>query len=171
MYEYLANNKNALKKRNEEETGIRYEWYALQRPGTSFVSDFNQIKVGWMNMNRGWKFSLIDKDIFLEASCNFIADNEYAKYLVGIYSSNLHKWYFKKVGRMFDDGGYMCKVDTISEFPVVKPSHKEKIKVEKLVDALILSPNKKDEKYLDNYVYDLYRLSSKEKNIIDSINK
>ena len=28
-------------------------------------------------MNRGWKFSLIDKDIFLEASCNFIADNEY----------------------------------------------------------------------------------------------
>jgi hypothetical protein len=169
LYGYLLHSKKSLEKRNEEETGIRYEWYALQRPGTSFVSDFNQIKVGWMNMNRGWKFSLIDKDIFLEASCNFIADNEYAKYLVGIYSSNLHKWYFKKVGRMFDDGGYMCKVDTISEFPVIKPNLKEKSKVEKIVDSLINNPKQKDEDYLNNYVCELYGLNSKEKNIIDSV--
>ena len=40
-----------------------------------------------------------NKNIFLEASCNFVADNKYAKYLVGIYSSNVHKWYFKKVGK------------------------------------------------------------------------
>jgi hypothetical protein len=169
LYKYLSNFKEDLKRRNEQETGIRYEWYVLQRPGTSFVSDFNQTKVGWMNMNRGWKFSLIDKDIFLEASCNFVADNEYAKYLVGIYSSNVHKWYFKKVGRMFDDGGYMCKVDTISEFPVVKPSSNEKIKIEKMVDLLINSPNEQNERNLNNYIYELYGLNNKEKAIVDTI--
>ena len=66
---------------------------------------------------------------------------------------------------MFDDGGYMCKVDTISEFPVVKPSSQEKIKIEKLVDSLIKNRNEKDENDLNDIVNSLYQLNSKEKNI------
>ena len=166
LYEYLYKFHSELKKRNKSETGIRYEWYALQRAASTYVNDFFKPKVAWMNMNRGWKFSYIPKNYFIEASLNFIADEDYAKYLVGIYSSNLHKWYFKQVGRMFDDGGYMCKVDTIAEFPVVRPTDKQKSKVEGFVDKLSTIHNEKVKENYEDFIMDLYNLHSRHKNII-----
>ena len=40
LYEYFLENKDRLLKRNKAETGIRYEWYALQRSGSSYKEDF-----------------------------------------------------------------------------------------------------------------------------------
>jgi len=117
-------------------------------------------------MNRGWKFSYIPENYFIEASLNFYADKDYAKFLVGIYSSNVHKWFFKKVGRMFDDGGYMCKIDTISSFPVINPTVKQKIKVEQYVNKLSSLHNHNDKENYENYIMELYDLSENEKNII-----
>ena len=166
LYDYLFKFHSELSKRNKSETGISYEWYALQRAASTYVNDFYKPKVAWMNMNRGWKFVYVPKNYFIEASLNFIADDYYAKYLVGIYSSNLHKWYFKQVGRMFDDGGFMCKVDTISGFPIKKPTQSEKKIIEKYVDRLINNYQEKDNIDLNNAVEQLYNLTTDEKYII-----
>ena len=170
LYDYLFKFHSELKKRNKSETGIRYEWYALQRAASTYVNDFYKPKVAWMNMNRGWKFSYVPKNYFIEASLNFIADENYAKYLVGIYSSNLHKWYFKQIGRMFDDEGYMCKVDTISGFPVKKPTSSEKKLIEKYVDRLVSNYQEKDNIELNNVVEQIYNLNKDEKKIISEKN-
>jgi adenine-specific DNA-methyltransferase len=40
IYNYLLNHKQSLENRNKAETGIRYEWYALQRFGANYWKEF-----------------------------------------------------------------------------------------------------------------------------------
>ena len=56
---------------------------------------------------------------------------------------------------MFDDGGYMCKVDTVAEFPVVKPTDKQKTKVENFVDTFSKIHNERDKAY-ENFIMELW---------------
>jgi hypothetical protein len=147
----------------------------------AYLEDFGKDKVVWLNMNRKWKYSFVEAGIYVEASLNFIASNEYAKFLVGVLSSKLHLWYFERTGRMHDRGGYMCKIDTISAFPVPVINAKNnilKIEIEKIIDQ-ILAIKKTDpksniknlEEKIDFLVYELYELSSEEIKIIDSTTK
>jgi len=97
LYDYMLNFKLKLSNRNKSETGKVYEWYCLQRAASSYYEDFNKSKVVWMNLNRGWKFSHVPKGYFLDNTLSFIGSNEYSKYLTGIYSSSLHKWFVKQI--------------------------------------------------------------------------
>jgi hypothetical protein len=160
IFNYLSKYEDSLKKRSDKVN----HWSNLR--SCSYIKEFKLPKVAWMNMNRGWKFSYIPENYYIEASLNFLADKDYAKFLVGIYSSNLHKWFFKKIGRMFDDGGYMCKIDTISSFPVIKPTIKQKLIIEKYVDDLSKVHIQKDKEKYENYVMDLYSLNEIEKKLI-----
>ncbi len=160
IFKYLSKYKKLLEKRTDKVN----HWTNLR--SCSYIKEFKLPKVAWMNMNRGWKFSYIPENYFIEASLNFYADKDYAKYLVGIYSSNLHKWYFKKIGRMFDDGGYMCKIDTISSFPVINPTKKQKQILEEYVDNLSKIHTQKEKDKYENYVMELYGLDETEKKLI-----
>ena len=44
VYNHLLQYKTALENRNQAETGIRYEWYALQRWGANYWEDFSKQK-------------------------------------------------------------------------------------------------------------------------------
>lgn len=43
VYSHMLKYKDQLSNRNKAETGIRYEWYALQRWGANYWEDFNFI--------------------------------------------------------------------------------------------------------------------------------
>ena len=47
VYSHMLQYKDPLSKRNKAETGIRYEWYAMQRWGAKYWEDFNKPKVMW----------------------------------------------------------------------------------------------------------------------------
>ena len=47
VYQHLLLYKPQLSARNKAETGIRYEWYALQRWGANYSDDFSQPKIVW----------------------------------------------------------------------------------------------------------------------------
>ncbi|GIW21746.1 MAG: hypothetical protein KatS3mg068_0753 [Candidatus Sericytochromatia bacterium] len=47
LYNYLLNYKDKLFQRNKDETGIRYEWYALQRCANTYYQEFEKEKVVW----------------------------------------------------------------------------------------------------------------------------
>lgn len=144
-----------------------YKWFEIQ-DNTKYFQEFQKHKVCWMNMNRQWKFAFVPKGFYVEASCNFISSNDYALFLTGILSSNLHLWYFKQTGRVFDDGGFMCKVDSISGFPVPYPSSSLKLKVEELVRTISKDANLIDSiNELNILVYKLYNLNIGEVLIID----
>jgi hypothetical protein len=169
LYDYMMQFKELLKKRNKSETGKVYEWYCLQRAASSYYEDFDKSKVVWMNLNRGWKFSYVPKGYLLDNTLSFVGNNTFSKFLTGIFSSSLHMWYFKNIGTMFDDGGFMCKVDTISQFPLVKPTKIQKEKIEKYVDVLSGNFDLKVQKKLNQLVMDIYNLNNQEKDIINSI--
>ncbi|MFA6518096.1 MAG: Eco57I restriction-modification methylase domain-containing protein [Candidatus Shapirobacteria bacterium] len=181
LYEYFHSRKERLLKRNKAETGIRYEWYALQRSGSSYKSDFLKPKVVWMNMNRGWKFAYSERDFYVDMTLNFLASEKYAKFMTGVLSSPVHKWYFLQTGRIFDNGGFMTKVDSVSNFPVPTINEDNKLiftAVEKLIEKIldIKSHNKeadtiKIENELNEQVYLLYKLTPDEIEIIKEATK
>ncbi|WP_411664017.1 type IIG restriction enzyme/methyltransferase, partial [Campylobacter coli] len=45
LYKHLLSHKERLSKRNKEETGIRYEWYCLQRWGANYYQEFEKEKI------------------------------------------------------------------------------------------------------------------------------
>ena len=50
MYNHLFLHKEKLSARNKDETGIRYEWYALQRWGANYMQDFYSEKIIFQEM-------------------------------------------------------------------------------------------------------------------------
>ena len=45
VYQHLLQYKKQLSARNKAETGIRYEWYAMQRWGANYSDDFSKPKI------------------------------------------------------------------------------------------------------------------------------
>ncbi|MBK8879378.1 MAG: hypothetical protein IPN74_12750 [Haliscomenobacter sp.] len=45
IYKHLLSYKELLEKRNKAETGVRYEWYALQRCAATYYEEFEKPKI------------------------------------------------------------------------------------------------------------------------------
>lgn len=78
IYNHLCKFKEQLSARNQSETGVRYEWYALQRYGSNYMDDFNKQKILWaetMRIKRGSnerfpRFTWTDQNILKIFSCH-----------------------------------------------------------------------------------------------------
>ena len=163
-YIHLKKFEKELKKRLDKGD----HWSNLRN--CAYMNAFKKPKVAWMNMNRKWKFSYVPENYILEASLNFIADDRLCKFLTCILSSKIHEWFFIQKGRIFDDGGYMTKIDTILKFPIPEPNLKEIDFFNKLFDKLIDKINL-EPKYIDllnQEVYKFYQLTKDEINTINS---
>jgi hypothetical protein len=142
----------------------------------AYLEEFQKEKVAWLNLNRKWKYSYVEPGIYVEASLNFISGEKHIKFLVGILSSKVHLWYFRKTGRMHDDGGFMCKIDTISNFPVPKiteQNNKYIEQIESMVNNILdlkkenMEVDTKEIEYqIDEIVMNLYNFTEEEKEII-----
>ena len=56
VYNHLLHFKDKLEKRNKAETGIRYEWYALQRCANTYYPEFEKEKVVWKRIGSMIRF-------------------------------------------------------------------------------------------------------------------
>ena len=65
IYNHLLQYKTELSNRNKSETGIRYEWYALQRWGANYWEDFNKQKIMYPNMTKFMPFLLDNNSFFI----------------------------------------------------------------------------------------------------------
>ncbi|MBK6987697.1 MAG: hypothetical protein IPH33_05350 [Bacteroidetes bacterium] len=63
IYDHLLGFKEKLSARNKAETGIRYEWYCLQRFGSNYFEDFEKEKIIYPNMTKFLPF-VFDKGSF-----------------------------------------------------------------------------------------------------------
>ncbi|MBR2887947.1 MAG: class I SAM-dependent DNA methyltransferase, partial [Bacteroidales bacterium] len=61
IYQHLSQYKKQLSARNKAETGIRYEWYAMQRWGANYSDDFNKPKIVYPNMTKYMPFVYDEK--------------------------------------------------------------------------------------------------------------
>ncbi|EAH6328582.1 class I SAM-dependent DNA methyltransferase, partial [Campylobacter coli] len=84
LYKHLLSHKERLSKRNKEETGIRYEWYCLQRWGANYYQEFEKEKLGWQRITQEPSFILEKEYILLDSMAFMVANSKNElKYLLG----------------------------------------------------------------------------------------
>uniref|UniRef100_UPI001C880138 hypothetical protein n=1 Tax=Ornithobacterium rhinotracheale TaxID=28251 RepID=UPI001C880138 len=72
VYNHLLKYKDRLSKRNKAETGIRYEWYALQRWGANYWEDFYKQKIVWKIIGSNINFLLDNNGFFYNNAANIL---------------------------------------------------------------------------------------------------
>ncbi len=178
LYRYLCSHKEDLAGRNQDETGIRYEWYALQRWGAKYYKEFDEEKLIYIHTAKNHEFYYDTEKHYVNNSCYIIASK--SKFLYFFLNSSLFD-YFKRIkfvaygdgaeaGRCKLDGNKMATVPikrNIDEQPFVYTFHS----LQKEIGSNNTEMINEIESKIDRYIYHLYNLSYDEILIIDPLFK
>lgn len=140
IYSHLLSHKEKLSSRNKAETGIRYEWYALQRCAASYWQEFNHLKIIYPDIYEHQSFTVDDTGYFAGNTCYFIPTDE--TWLCGLLNSSVIEWFYRNTSNSVR-GGYLRAFSTyIQQIPIPKISEEKQKNVQILVEY-ILYLNKK----------------------------
>ncbi len=159
IYNHLLQYKTELSNRNKAETGIRYEWYALQRWGANYWEDFYKQKIAWNRIASEKLFSLVDEGIIIQDSMHFFTGNN-LEYLCATLNSKLFIWFmYLIIGDAA--GGNAGNSDNIKNLTVPIPQRE----IEQQIEAYI-----KTQQYnkIDKLIYETYNLSQTEIEFIEA---
>ncbi|ELU1685355.1 Eco57I restriction-modification methylase domain-containing protein, partial [Campylobacter jejuni] len=179
LYKHLLSHKERLSKRNKEETGIRYEWYCLQRWGANYYQEFEKEKLGWQRITQEPSFILEKEYILLDSMAFMVANSKNElKYLLGFLNSNLIFYYFKNIGHLYSDKGFLLSNQYVEKFPIPKINSKNQKLADELINLAddILKAKEQDknaniqelENKTNSLVYKLYNLTEEEIKIIEN---
>lgn len=174
VYHYLLSHREELVARNASETGIRYEWYALQRWGANYYREFDEAKLIYIHtaVNHEFYFD-VDKH-YVNNSCYIIVSK--SKFLYAFLNSSLFRYYKKIKFVAYGNGAVdgRCKLDgnKMRTIPI-KASADEQV-FSSIVDKMISLKNEDPdtdvsglEKQIDSKLYDLYGFTEEEISIIE----
>ena len=172
IYQHLFSHKAGLSARNKAETGIRYEWFALQRWGANYHEDFAKEKIVWGNLNNQARFAYAPEGMFICAPTTMLTP--YSPYLLALLNSTLLDWYFRLIGVERDAGYYEYKPMFIERLPIPKISTAKQRPFVRLVDQILeakdANPDEDTsdlEREIDRMVYELYGLTEEEITVIE----
>jgi len=137
IYEHLKGHEAKLRARNQSETGVRYEWYVLQRWAADCYRNFAKPKIVWGELSDRPKFSYNSEDIMAEATL-FTLIGQRLKYLLAFMNSKPAEWYFNQISTSSGMGTNRWKKYKLLTFPVPPPPNDEiEQKVETLVNYVL----------------------------------
>lgn len=137
IYNHLQSFKEELLERNQAETGVRYEWYALQRFGSNFWQEFEKEKIIYQEMVQSPSFCYDNGEGFFCFDTARIITGKNLKYLLSVLNSNLFFFAVKYFygGGGLGSAGVRMKHTFFKNCPV--PLTKNSIFYEIIVDYLI----------------------------------
>ena len=103
VYTHMLQYKDSLSKRNKAETGIRYEWYAMQRWGAKYWDDFFKPKICWASVGETL-YSLIPEG-YLLLDTNYFFSIDEPRYLLIVLNSKLITWWINSEDTPIGSGG------------------------------------------------------------------
>ena len=160
IYNHLLQFKKELSNRNKAETGIRYEWYALQRWGANYWEDFSKQKIVYSNMCSEPSFYLDENGFLTNQKC-FILTGEYLKFLIVFFNSTLFKYTFWDNFPVLGAKGRELSKIFMIEIPVIKPPKEIEIKISNLLDY-------QNYNEINKLIYELYNLTDEEISFIEN---
>ncbi len=175
VYKLLNEKKQKLIKRNSSETGVRYEWYALQRSAATYYHEFKKEKIIFTKASQEKSFSYDNKGYFLQ-NTSYLLTGKNLKYLLALLNSKLINFAFM---RFFQSGGIEGEitVQAVKKFPIpeITEDNQETVnRIENLVKKIIRAKGRnknvnitKQQTEIDKLVYKLYELSREEIKIIE----
>ena len=155
--------------RNKSETGIRYEWYSLQRCAASYYDLFDNEKIVWGLISGGWDFALDIKKCLLTSASFFLTSDEIPlKFILGLFNSKLYQFYFSIIGEKTAGGAYVFKKTTIEKYLI--PSNRNFMTeiITKVNEILNNGKNDLLEKDIDSLVYKTFDLTNEEIELIEN---
>jgi len=174
IYNWLTKFKTPLEERNQEETGIRYEWYALQRCAASYYPEFERPeKIIWGLTADKWAFTIDRNQHYLPSNGYILTSTKVPiPYILGVLNSKLMHYYFHFIGIMTAGGAYTLKAATISSLPFKIAGDTSEIA--NIVNRILATKDKdhsadvsKEESKIDRLVYQLYGLTDEEIRIVE----
>ncbi|MCQ2126835.1 MAG: Eco57I restriction-modification methylase domain-containing protein [Bacteroidaceae bacterium] len=176
VYKHICKYKAKLSSRDKTETGIRYEWYCMQRARIEKFGKLGFTKIIYQELSQGSTFAFDEDGIYmLNNSAYYIHSQEYDKYLIALLNSKLIEYaystyYCTRLGK----SGVRWLAQNIVNLPIVVANKEMRATIESLVDR-ILSAKKTNpqadtsdlENEIDNIVYHLYSLTYDEVLVID----
>lgn len=162
IYRHLSSFKKELSARNRAETGIRYEWYALQRCAATYYEEFEKEKIVYREISEQMNATYLKESVY----CNnkaYIITGKQLKYLLSIFNSTLFNNVILKASNI--TGG---KGDSfLSQLPIPQIPEADQKPFIKLVDYILFIKKQAGqtetasmcqffEKLIDALVYELY---------------
>lgn len=171
IYEHLSEYKGKLSARNKVETGIRYEWYAMQRYASDYYQDFEKPKIMYQAFQVKPCFIYDDQGLFCNNSIWFIPSSDLV--LLGILNSKMGWWLISKYCTQIQNG-YQLIWKYFSQIPIVKANENQSeaitSKVTQILDLKKADPTTDTsalEAEIDQLVYELYGLTDEEIGIVE----
>lgn len=178
LYKHLLSHKERLSKRNKDETGIRYEWYCLQRWGANYYQEFEREKIVYpCIMAKEPCFSYETSFAFAMAPANIITSNsDILKYILAFLNSD---FIYLMLRKFYMGGGIEgeLKTNNLEKLPIPKINSKNQKLADELINLVdeILKVKEQDknaktqelENKINSLVYKLYNLNEEEIKIIE----
>jgi hypothetical protein len=174
IYDWLTCHKIGLSKRNKAETGVRYEWYAMQRFGSNYWQDFEKPKLVWKRIGSILRFCYDESGAYcLDSTC--IATGSKVKFLSAVLNSKLCNRELFRLSPKTGTGDLIISVQALSPLKVPMPSDKQEKEICTLLDKIIESKKQNPsldtsnlENQIDRLVYQLYGLTEEEIKIVEN---
>jgi hypothetical protein len=171
VYKHLCRFKKALSARNSAETGIRYEWYALQRWGAEYWQEFEHSKVIYPDIYEHQSFAWDEQGFYAANTCYFIPTEE--KWLTALLNSGAVEWFYSQISNKIRGGYLRAFSDYMQQIPIPHPPKPVEKAIETSVTK-IQAAKKKDpnafvgelEAEIDGLVAHLYGLTEDEFRLI-----
>jgi hypothetical protein len=126
VYSHMLQYKEPLSKRNKAETGIRYEWYAMQRWGAKYWEDFFKPKVMWKIIGCNINFCFDERQLICNNAVDImVGDRDNLIQFVGLMNSKLFDWYLKLTTEAEVQGGGIQLYVTTLEKTLLKLDFKQ----------------------------------------------
>ena len=172
IYAHLKSYKRQLSARNKAETGIRYEWYALQRWAANYYEDFSKPKIIYPNMTKYMPFVYDKHQFFTNQKC-FIITGTSLGYLTAFLNSRIFRFAFKDYfPELLGDTRELSKVffENVTVKPVDAATEEFfEILVEQIGEAKSAGkPTQNLEAEIELRLQEIYALSPSEIMLIDS---
>jgi len=173
IFNYLLQFKSTLLKRNKEEVGKRYEWYALQRCAASYFQEFEKEKIIYQEIVRSPQFFLDEEGKFFCEASTFLITGNNLKYLIGLLNSKPIAYFFKQfyAGGGLGSSGFRYKKKFLENLPLPKFKENQDFasKIENKVRVILDIRKTNNEanitslsSEIDNLIYEFYNLNSDE---------
>ena len=168
VYSHLLKYKVQLSNRNKAETGIRYEWYAMQRWGAKYWEDFSKPKIMYPNMTKYLPFYYDEKG-FLQNDKSFMITGKHVAFLTAFLNSSVFKFCFTDSFPELLGGTRELRKIFFDKIPVIRISDEVNKEFSNLINEIQKEFSTQKAIKIDEMIFDLYDLSKQERDIIGYI--
>ena len=169
IYKHLLKFESQLKARNKAETGIRYEWYALQRWGADYWEEWETPKIILGRFMNKPLYAFDDLNYYHNNALSFIAGA--TRFLVSILNSSTCWWFLSTTCTDLQNGYIQAHNANQKVIPIPSATDKDKQLLEDLANSAAQAEGPAlaaIEAEINQIVYHLFDLTSEEIRLIES---